>query len=51
MLRRRLVARGFSHKEETTSEACMTAVYVQNISPHKSLRNMNPEKAFTRVKA
>ena len=27
----------------------MTAVYVQNISPHKNLRNMTPEEAFTRV--
>jgi hypothetical protein len=45
------VSRGFSCKEETTSEACMTAVYVQNISPRKILSNMNPEKAFTRVKA
>jgi hypothetical protein len=51
MLRIILVARGFSHKEGTTNEACMTAVYVQNRSPHKSLRNMNPEKAFTIVKA
>jgi hypothetical protein len=28
----------------------MTAVYVQNKSPHKTLRNMTPEEAFTRVK-
>jgi hypothetical protein len=28
----------------------MTAVYVQNISPHKTLRNMTLEEAFTGVK-
>jgi hypothetical protein len=28
----------------------MTAVYVQNRSPHKTLRNMTPEEAFTGVK-
>jgi hypothetical protein len=31
-------------------EASMTAVYVQNISPHKTLRNMTLEEAFTGVK-
>jgi hypothetical protein len=31
-------------------KASMTAVYVQNISPHKTLRNMMPEEAFTGVK-
>jgi hypothetical protein len=28
----------------------MTAVYVQNISPHKTLRNITLEEAFTGVK-
>ena len=28
----------------------MIAVYVQNISPHKTLRNMTPKEAFTGVK-
>jgi hypothetical protein len=28
----------------------MTAVYVQNKSSHKTLRNMMPEEAFTEVK-
>jgi hypothetical protein len=28
----------------------MTAVYIQNKSPHKTLRNMMPEEAFTEVK-
>jgi hypothetical protein len=28
----------------------MTAVYVQNRSPHKTLRNMTPKEAFTGVK-
>jgi hypothetical protein len=28
----------------------MTTVYVQNKSPHKTVRNMTPEEAFTRVK-
>jgi hypothetical protein len=28
----------------------MTAVYVQNISPHKTLRKMTLEKAFNEVK-
>jgi hypothetical protein len=32
------------------AEASMTAVYVQNRSPHKILRNMTPEEAFTGVK-
>jgi hypothetical protein len=31
-------------------EAFMTVVYVQNRSPHKNLRNMTPEEAFTKVK-
>jgi hypothetical protein len=31
-------------------EASMTAVYVHNISPHKTLRNMTPDEAFTVVK-
>jgi hypothetical protein len=29
------------------AEASMTAVYVQNKSPHKILKNMTPEEAFT----
>jgi uncharacterized membrane protein YvbJ len=32
------------------AEASITAVYVQNRSPHKILKNMTPEEAFTRVK-
>jgi hypothetical protein len=32
------------------AEESMTVVYVQNISPHKILRNMTPEEAFTVVK-
>jgi hypothetical protein len=32
------------------AEESMTAVYVQNKSPHKTLRNMTPEEAFTGVK-
>jgi hypothetical protein len=32
------------------AEASMTTVYVQNRSPHKILRNMTPEEAFTGVK-
>jgi hypothetical protein len=32
------------------AEACMTAVYVQNISPHHILKNITPEEAFTGVK-
>jgi hypothetical protein len=32
------------------AEASMTAVYIQNRSPHKILRNMTPEEAFTGVK-
>jgi hypothetical protein len=31
-------------------EACMTAVYVQNRSPHQILKNITPEEAFTKVK-
>jgi hypothetical protein len=31
-------------------EACMTAVYVQNMSPHQFLKNITPEEAFTGVK-
>jgi transposase InsO family protein len=33
------------------AEASMTAVYVQNRSPHKTLRNMTPEEDFTEVKS
>jgi transposase InsO family protein len=29
------------------AEASMTTVYVQNRSPHKILKNMTPEEAFT----
>jgi hypothetical protein len=32
------------------AEASMTVVYVQNMSPHKILKNMTPEEAFTGVK-
>jgi hypothetical protein len=32
------------------AEASMTTVYVQNRSPHKILKNMTPEEAFTGVK-
>jgi hypothetical protein len=32
------------------AEASMTAVYVQNMSPHQILKNMTPEEAFTGVK-
>ena len=32
------------------AEASMTAMYVQNRSPHKTVRNMTPEEAFTGVK-
>jgi hypothetical protein len=32
------------------AEACMTAVYVQNRSPHQILKNITPEEAFTKVK-
>jgi hypothetical protein len=31
-------------------EASMTTVYVQNMSPHKILKNMTPKEAFTGVK-
>jgi transposase InsO family protein len=31
-------------------EASMSAVYVQNMSPHKIMKNMTPEEAFTGVK-
>jgi hypothetical protein len=31
-------------------EESMHAVYVQKKSPHKTLRNMTPKEAFTRVK-
>ena len=31
-------------------EASLTPMYVQNISPPKTLRNMTPEEAFTEVK-
>ena len=33
-----------------SAEACMTSVYVQNISPYQILKNITPEEAFTRVK-
>jgi hypothetical protein len=32
------------------AEACMTAMYVQNRSPHQILKNITPEEAFTGVK-
>jgi hypothetical protein len=32
------------------AKASMTTIYVQNRSPHKILRNMTPEEAFTGVK-
>jgi transposase InsO family protein len=32
------------------AEASMTVVYVQNMNPHKILKNMTPEEAFTGVK-
>jgi hypothetical protein len=32
------------------AEACMTAVYVQNRSPHQLPKNITPEEAFTKVK-
>jgi transposase InsO family protein len=32
------------------AEACMTAMYVQNRSPHQILKNITLEEAFTRVK-
>jgi transposase InsO family protein len=32
------------------AETCMTAVYVQNRSPHRILKNITPEEAFTGVK-
>jgi hypothetical protein len=32
------------------AEACMTAVYVQNRSPHQILKNITLEEAFTKVK-
>jgi hypothetical protein len=32
------------------AEESMNAVYVQNISPHKTLRNMMPKEAFIGVK-
>jgi transposase InsO family protein len=31
-------------------KACMTIVYVQNISPHQILKNITLEEAFTKVK-
>jgi hypothetical protein len=31
-------------------EASMTVVYVENISPHKTLRNMTHEEDFTKMK-
>jgi hypothetical protein len=33
------------------AEASMIVVYVQNRTPHKILKNMTPEEAFTGVKA
>jgi hypothetical protein len=33
-----------------SAEACMTAVYVQNRSPHQIFKNITPEEAFTLVK-
>jgi hypothetical protein len=32
------------------AKACMTTIYVQNMSPHQILKNITPEEAFTRVK-
>jgi hypothetical protein len=32
------------------AEACMTAVYVQNRSPHQILKNITPKEAFTGMK-
>jgi hypothetical protein len=32
------------------AEASMTTVYIQNMSPHKILKNMTPKESFTRVK-
>jgi hypothetical protein len=32
------------------AEACMTTVYVQNMSTHQILKNITPEEAFTGVK-
>jgi hypothetical protein len=32
------------------AEASMTVVYVENMSPHNILKDMTPEKAFTKVK-
>jgi hypothetical protein len=32
------------------TEACMTAVYVQNRSPYQILRNITPKEAFTKKK-
>jgi hypothetical protein len=32
------------------AEACMTSVYVQNLSPHYIVKNITPEEAFTKVK-
>jgi transposase InsO family protein len=29
------------------AEACMTALYVQNRSPHQILKNITPEESFT----
>jgi transposase InsO family protein len=31
-------------------KSCMTIVYVQNRSPHRILKNITPEEAFTKVK-
>ena len=32
------------------AKACMTTIYVQNMSPHQILKNMTLEEAFTGVK-
>ena len=32
------------------AEASRTVVYVQNRCPHKIVKNMTPEEAFTKVK-
>jgi hypothetical protein len=48
------VARAMLHDQDLPmmlwAEACNTAVYVQNRSPHKILENKTPEEAFTGVK-
>jgi len=32
------------------AEACSTAMYVQNRNPHKKMKDMTPEEAYTGVK-